>query len=90
MTKNVSNQGRARWKIITACAAAVWALSCVSALAEENIIVGLITKTNTNPFFAKMKEGAEAKAKELGSTFAVSPANMMATMRARWTRSSVL
>ena len=29
-------------------------------------IVGLITKTNTNPFFVKMKEGAEAKAQELG------------------------
>ncbi len=35
------------------------------ALAED-IIVGLITKTNTNPFFVKMREGAEAKAKELG------------------------
>ena len=32
----------------------------------EDIIVGLITKTDTNPFFVKMKEGAEAKAKELG------------------------
>ena len=31
-------------------------------------IVGLITKTNVNPFFVKMKEGAEAKAKELGVT----------------------
>src|SRR5215467_13679709 len=30
------------------------------------IIVGLVTKTNTNPFFVKMKEGADAKAKELG------------------------
>lgn len=29
-------------------------------------IVGLITKTNTNPFFVKMKEGADAKARELG------------------------
>src|SRR5215470_9651947 len=29
-------------------------------------IVGLITKTNNNPFFVKMKEGAEAKAKDLG------------------------
>ncbi|MGE3830657.1 MAG: sugar ABC transporter substrate-binding protein, partial [Parvibaculaceae bacterium] len=29
-------------------------------------IVGLITKTETNPFFVKMREGAEAKAKELG------------------------
>ncbi|WLR92679.1 sugar ABC transporter substrate-binding protein [Shinella zoogloeoides] len=28
----------------------------------------LITKTDTNPFFVKMKEGAEAKAKELGVT----------------------
>jgi fructose transport system substrate-binding protein len=30
------------------------------------MIIGLITKTDTNPFFVKMKEGAEAKAKELG------------------------
>ncbi|PWQ97626.1 sugar ABC transporter substrate-binding protein [Leucothrix pacifica] len=29
-------------------------------------IACLVTKTNTNPFFVKMKEGAEAKAKELG------------------------
>ncbi len=29
-------------------------------------IVCLITKTDTNPFFVKMKEGAEAKAEELG------------------------
>ena len=28
--------------------------------------VGLITKTETNPFFVKMKEGAEAQASELG------------------------
>ncbi|MDQ0470736.1 sugar ABC transporter substrate-binding protein [Labrys wisconsinensis] len=34
--------------------------------AQAGDIVGLITKTNTNPFFVKMKEGAEAKAKELG------------------------
>ena len=32
----------------------------------EGTIVGLITKTNTNPFFVKMKEGAEARASELG------------------------
>src|SRR5215470_16814742 len=32
----------------------------------DDIIIGLITKTNNNPFFVKMKEGAEAKAKELG------------------------
>ena len=32
----------------------------------SEVIVGLITKTNTNPFFVKMREGAEAKAKEMG------------------------
>jgi fructose transport system substrate-binding protein len=31
------------------------------------VIVGLITKTDTNPFFVKMKEGAQAKATELGA-----------------------
>jgi len=36
--------------------------------ADEEIIVGLITKTETNPFFVKMKEGAQAKADELGAT----------------------
>ena len=30
-------------------------------------IFGLITKTETNPFFVKMKEGAQAKANELGA-----------------------
>ena len=34
--------------------------------AQEDIKVGLITKTETNPFFVKMREGAQAKANELG------------------------
>ena len=42
------------------------ALAFGPAAASAQEIVGLITKTNTNPFFVKMKEGAEAKAKELG------------------------
>ncbi len=37
-----------------------------SAFAQSPTTVCLITKTDTNPFFVKMKEGAEAKAKELG------------------------
>lgn len=36
------------------------------AKAEEKMIVGLITKTNVNPFFVKMREGAEAEAKKQG------------------------
>jgi fructose transport system substrate-binding protein len=34
----------------------------------DSIIVGLITKTDNNPFFVKMREGAATKAKELGVT----------------------
>ncbi len=41
-------------------------MSAPSSAAET--IIGLVTKTNTNPFFVKMKEGAQAKAKELGVT----------------------
>jgi hypothetical protein len=44
---------------------AMLAASAVPASAAD-VIVGLITKTNTNPFFVKMKEGADGKAKELG------------------------
>src|ERR1700677_4372617 len=69
MRTNLGDQRGARWKTITACAVAVWALASASAFAEDKIIVGLITKESTNPFFVKMKEGAEAKAKELGVDF---------------------
>lgn len=37
-----------------------------AAAAGDRPVVGLITKTNTNPFFVKMKEGAKTKADELG------------------------
>jgi fructose transport system substrate-binding protein len=36
------------------------------AASAADVSACLITKTDTNPFFVKMKEGAEAKAKELG------------------------
>ena len=42
-------------------------LAAVSAPASAaGVSACLITKTDTNPFFVKMKEGATAKAKELG------------------------
>lgn len=37
-----------------------------AAAAQDKPIVGLITKTDTNPFFVKMREGAQEKADELG------------------------
>ena len=46
----------------------VLTLGTTSTFAADKPIVGLITKTNTNPFFVKMREGFEAKAKELGLT----------------------
>ncbi len=53
-------------KLICAAAVAAWAIGAAPAYAADKVIVGLITKTNSNPFFAKMKEGAAAKAKEVG------------------------
>ena len=38
------------------------------AIAADQPVIGLIIKTETNPFFVKMREGAQAKAKELGVT----------------------
>ena len=43
------------------------ALAASSAFAAGQPVIGLITKTDTNPFFVKMKEGAEAEAKKLGA-----------------------
>lgn len=48
-------------------AASALALAAGTAQAE-NVNACLITKTDTNPFFVKMKEGAEAKAAEVGVT----------------------
>jgi fructose transport system substrate-binding protein len=47
--------------------AAAAAFVTTGAFAADKPIIGLITKTNTNPFFVKMREGAEAKAKEMGA-----------------------
>ena len=50
--------------------AAVFAALAVSAGlagAQTQPVIGLITKTESNPFFVKMKEGAEAEAKKLGA-----------------------
>ncbi len=43
------------------------ALAAGFAGAQTQPIIGLITKTESNPFFVKMKEGADAEAKKLGA-----------------------
>ncbi|MFO1191821.1 MAG: sugar ABC transporter substrate-binding protein [Rhodoferax sp.] len=50
----------------TLIALAALGFAATSAFAAEPVI-GLITKTETNPFFVKMKEGAQAEAKKLGA-----------------------
>ena len=57
-------------KSIVSAALGALALGVAFAAPASAADVGacLITKTDTNPFFVKMKEGAEAKAKELGVT----------------------
>lgn len=47
--------------------ASVLALAAGAVLAQAQPVIGLITKTETNPFFVKMKEGAEAAAKAQGA-----------------------
>ena len=53
-------------KVMLGCAA--FAIIGASSAMAAGIGACLITKTDTNPFFVKMKEGATAKAKELGVT----------------------
>jgi fructose transport system substrate-binding protein len=53
-------------KAALAGAVVVGAMATATAVLADDVTVGLITKTETNPFFVKMREGAEAKAKELG------------------------
>lgn len=50
----------------TLAGAVVFASMAGAAIAQDKPIVGLITKTEGNPFFVKMREGAQAKADELG------------------------
>lgn len=58
---------RAAMRLLSAGAAvAMMAGASGVAVAQDEVIVGLITKTNTNPFFAKMQQGAEAEAQKLG------------------------
>ena len=52
-------------KVAAVSAVMMGLMAGASAFAQQQI-VGLITKTEGNPFFVKMREGAEAKAQELG------------------------
>jgi fructose transport system substrate-binding protein len=53
-------------KLSTTLLLSTLSLATSAAFAAEPVI-GLITKTETNPFFVKMKEGAQAEAKKAGA-----------------------
>lgn len=53
-------------KTLLAGTALTLTLSAGSVMAQDNVTACLITKTDTNPFFVKMREGAQAAADEAG------------------------
>jgi fructose transport system substrate-binding protein len=56
-------------KVITKALLGAGALALMSGMASAADLACLITKNNTNPFFVKMKEGAEAAAAAAGLDF---------------------
>ena len=55
-------------KLIAGTALGLIAMASTAAADGHGVTACLITKTDTNPFFVKMREGADAKAAELGVT----------------------
>ncbi len=55
-------------KLLTTVAISVSLISGAGSVSAMDISACLITKTETNPFFVKMREGASAKAEEMGIT----------------------
>ena len=58
-----------KWIKVAAFVLIASLMTAMTATAEEKILIGLITKTESNPFFVKMREGAKAVANELGVDF---------------------
>ena len=54
-------------RVLTGAAALTCLTVAGTAAAAEPPVIGLITKTETNPFFVKMKEGAQAEATAKGA-----------------------
>ncbi len=75
---------KAKFTAAAVAALVLGALTTAPAFAQSKPIVGLITKTDTNPFFVKMSEGAEAEGQGARRRAAdASPASTTATTRAR-------
>lgn len=66
MTPFPSTPWRRRLAGLVAASALATVTACGQAGGDSGVLVGLVTKTDDNPFYVKMREGAEAKAKQLG------------------------
>lgn len=66
VSRMIALRKRANRMLVVVCAAALVTTSCRRA--ETTPVIGLITKTESNPFFVTMIQGAEAAAKANGFT----------------------
>jgi len=62
----MSNRFNHRLGLLAGAATLALVLGAGVTRAQDVVTIGLVTKTDSNPFFAKMREGARAKADELG------------------------
>jgi fructose transport system substrate-binding protein len=66
-TRNHKATGMRKTSLCVAAVVAAFFLSSSAVWSKDQVVIGLITKTETNPFFVKMKEGAAAEAKKVGA-----------------------
>ena len=70
-------------RFVIATAAIALFLGIGSVCAQTNPVIGLVTKTETNPFFVKMREGAQSAANSKGHGCSLGPGKPMETTPAR-------
>ena len=68
MHPHIASTGRTSRTSRLPSGVALGLLACLSTTAfADDVVIGLVTKTDTNPFFVKMKEGATQEAKAKGA-----------------------
>src|SRR5260370_22981326 len=77
-----ARRGGWRWSALVAGAAMLAMVGCggssgttTAASSPKPIIIGLITKTDANPFFVKMREGAQSEARAKGAVLVTGAGN---------------
>lgn len=65
-TQRCGTKIRTAGAILLAAGLAISASGCSGSTGSSKPLVGLITKTDDNPYYVKMREGAQQKASELG------------------------